>query len=160
MTITVRPALPADVDAALVLMRELAEHEGHLQYFHLTPEALTGYCFTAPARLGMLVAAEDEVVVGYATYLAQLSPWTGREYLFVDDVYVAAPHRSRGVGALLMKRIGEIAVERDVDVRWHVETDNTSAQKFYRSLGAELRSRFIAYWTPEAIRQAVKKPER
>lgn len=152
MTITIRPAVPADLDAVLVLMRELAEHEGHLRYFHLTHDVLARYCFGAPARLGMLVAAaEDEGIAGYATYLPQLSPWAGREYLFVDDVYVHASQRGRGVGALLMKRIGEIAVEGEMDVRWHVETGNTGAQKFYRSLGAELRDRLIAYWTPEAI---------
>jgi ribosomal protein S18 acetylase RimI-like enzyme len=152
MSVAVRPAVPADVEAVLVLMRELAEHEGHSQYFHLTPETLTRYCFTTPARLELMVAVTEEGIVGYATSMPQLSPWAGRDYLFVDDVYVLASQRGRGVGTLLMKRIGEIATARDMDVRWHVETDNASAQKFYRSLGAELRIRFIAYWTRESIR--------
>jgi GNAT superfamily N-acetyltransferase len=152
MSVTVRHAVPADLEAVLVLMRELAEHEGLSQYFQLTHETLARYCFTAPARLEIVVAVSEQSVVGYATYMPQLSPWAGREYLFVDDVYVAAPQRGRGVGALLMQRIGEIATGRDMDVRWHVETDNSSAQKFYRSLGAELRSRFIAYWSQESIR--------
>jgi GNAT superfamily N-acetyltransferase len=152
MSVTVRHAAPADVEAVLVLMRELAEHEGHSQYFRLTEESLTRYCFTAPARLEMVVAVGEEGIVGYATCMPQLSPWAGREYLFVDDVYVVASQRGRGVGARLMERIGAIATDRDLDVRWHVETDNVSAQKFYRSLGAELRSRFIAYWSQESIR--------
>jgi GNAT superfamily N-acetyltransferase len=151
MPITVRDAIAADIAAVLRLMRELAEHEGLSQYFQLTHETLTRYCFTTPARLDVLVAVEEEGIVGYATYMPQLSPWAGREYLFVDDVYVVTTQRSRGVGALLMKRIGEIALDRGMDVRWHVETENSSAQKFYRSLGAELRSRFIAYWSQESI---------
>jgi GNAT superfamily N-acetyltransferase len=154
MSITVRHAIAADLEAVLRLMRELAEHEGLSQYFQLTHEALTRYCFTTPARLEILVAVE-EGIVGYATCMPQLSPWAGREYLFVDDVYVMASHRSRGVGALLMIRIGEIALDRGMDVRWHVETGNVSAQKFYRSLGAELRSRFIAYWPQESIRSTI-----
>jgi ribosomal protein S18 acetylase RimI-like enzyme len=150
MDITVRPAVPADAAAVLALMRELAEHEGLSQYFHLTLESLTRYCFTAPARLELLVAAGDGVV-GYVAFMAQLSPWAGRDYLYVDDVYVAADHRGTGAGSLLMKRIGEIAMERDMDVRWHVEAENIGAQKFYGSIGAELRSRFTAYWSREAI---------
>ncbi len=154
MSVTVRQAIPADVEAVLVLMRELAEHEGISHYFQLTSETLTLYCFAAPARLEILVAVGEEGVIGYATYMVQLSPWAGREYLFVDDVYVAASQRGRGVGGLLMQRIGEVAVEREMDVRWHVETENIAAQKFYRSLGAEMRSRFIAYWSQESIRSA------
>ena len=122
------------------------------QYFLLTRDALLRYCFTTPVRLEMIVAVDDEEVVGYATYMAQLSPWAGRDYLFVDDVYVVARRRGSGVGALLMKRIGETAARRDMAVRWHVETNNVSAQKFYRSIGAELKGKFIAYWLPEAIR--------
>jgi GNAT superfamily N-acetyltransferase len=154
MSVAVRHAVPADIEAVLVLMRELAEHEGLSGYFRLTKETLARYCFDAPARLEILVAVGEAGVIGYATYMAQLSPWAGREYLFVDDVYVAASQRGRGVGGLLMQRIGEVATEREMDVRWHVETENTSAQKFYEALGAELRSRFIAYWSQESIRSA------
>jgi ribosomal protein S18 acetylase RimI-like enzyme len=152
MTITIRHAVPSDADSVVSLMRELAEHEQLPQYFLLTPEAFTRYCFTTPARMEVLVAVGEEGLVGYASCMAQFSPWAGRDYLFVDDVYVAASQRGSGVGSLLMKRIGELATQRDMDVRWHVETDNVSAQKFYRSLGAELRSRFIAYWSQESIR--------
>jgi len=151
MTITVRHALPSDADAVLELMRELSEHEGLSQYFRLTREALVRYCFDAPPKLGILVAVDGETVVGYATLIAQLSPWAGREYLFLDDLYVVARLRGSGVGSLLMKRIGEIALQREMDARWHVETDNVSAQKFYRAVGAELRSRWIAYWSREGI---------
>lgn len=152
--ITIRDAQPADVDAVLRLLRELAEHEQLSQYFQLTAETLAQYCFTAPARLEVLVAVVDEEIVGCATFMAQLSPWAGREYLFLDDVYVIASQRGSGVGSLLMKRIGEIATERDMEVRGHVENDNVAAQKFYRALGAQLRSKFIAYWSQDAIRAA------
>lgn len=148
MTITVRHALPSDADAVLALMRELAEHEGLSQYFLLTRDTLMRYCFDAPPRLEIVVAAEGEIIVGYASWMAQLSPWMGRDYMFLDDLYVIPRMRGSGVGSLLMKRIGEIALERDMEVRWHVEVENVSAQKFYQSIGAVLRSRFIAYWTP------------
>ena len=72
-----------------------------------------------------------------------------------DDVYVAEGKRGMGIGSLLMHRVAAVAVERDVDARWHVETANRSAQKFYNALGAELRDRFIAYWPREAMRALI-----
>ena len=149
----VRDAEPKDLSAVLALMAELAEHEGVRQYLTLTPEALAE-CLLRE-RFYVIVAVEDDAVAGYASYLFHFAPWAAREYLYLDDLYVAEPHRGRGVGALLMRRIAEIALERDVDARWHVELPNRSAQQFYRGLGAELRDRFTTYWSREAMRAHV-----
>jgi GNAT superfamily N-acetyltransferase len=152
MTVTIRNAEPADVEAVLELMKGLAEHEGLSQYLVVTAESLARYCFGDPVRMDLLVAVSDGEIVGYATLLPQLSPWAGHEYLFLDDLYILPARRGAGIGSLLMNRIAAIARERDMDVRWHVETANTSAQSFYHSLGAVLRDRYIAYWTTEAMR--------
>ena len=85
MSITVRDAIAADIEAVLGLMRELAEHEGLSQYFQLTHETLTRYCFTTPARLHVLVAVQEEGIVGYATYMPQLSPWAGSDGVRVEQ---------------------------------------------------------------------------
>jgi ribosomal protein S18 acetylase RimI-like enzyme len=150
--ITVRDAELADVPAVLVLMAELAEHEGLRQYLTLTPESLAQFSLIEPKRFHVLVAIADTAVVGYATYLFPFSPWMAREYLFVDDLYVASSHRGEGAGAMLMDRVAAIAVERDVDARWHIELENRRAQDFYTALGAELRDRFTAYWSRDAMR--------
>ena len=143
-----RNAVAADVEAVIRLMGDLAAHEGLSEFFTVTAETLTQYCFDSPPRVELLVAADGDEVVGYATLLVQLSPWAGREYLFLDDLYVVPERRGAGVGALLMKHVGEVAKRRRTDVRWHVENDNVAAQRFYESLGAGLRNKFIAYWTP------------
>ena len=155
MPITIRDAEPNDLAAVLELMHALADHEGLRPYVTLTRGALAECCLGEPKRFHVIVAAEDEAVVGYATFLFQFAPWAAREYLFIDDVYVAEGKRGMGIGSLLMHRIAAVAVERDVDARWHVETANRSAQKFYNALGAELRDRFIAYWPREAMRALI-----
>ena len=152
MQIEIRDAGPDDLQAVLELMRDLADHEGLLEYFQLTRDALAECCLREPKRFHLLVATSGAAVVGYATYMFQFSPWAGREYLFLDDLYVAEAARNAGLGRRLMLRVGEAAIERDVDVRWHVESVNQAAQKFYAGLGAQLRDKFIAYWSPEAIR--------
>ena len=152
MPINIRDAEQNDLPAVLKLMRRLADHEGLVLYFKLTQDALVECCLRNPKRFYVLVAASETTVVGYATYMFQFSPWAAREYLFLDDIYVADEARQGGVGTRLMKRVAEIALEHDVDVRWHVETDNQSAQRFYAALGAELRDRFIAYWSRDEMR--------
>jgi GNAT superfamily N-acetyltransferase len=152
MAVTIRDAEAGDLPAVLELMGELAEHEGLRQYLALTVESLAACCLHEPRRVHVLVAADEAGISGYATVLFQFSPWLVREYLFLDDLYVPRSRRGQGIGRLLMRRVAEIAIEHDVDARWHVETVNRPAQDFYRTLGAELRDRFIAYWTRDAMR--------
>jgi GNAT superfamily N-acetyltransferase len=151
--VSIREADANDLPAVFNLMRDFANREGLGRYFELTHEALVRFCFHSPKRLHVLVAASETAVVGYASYLVQFSPWAGREYLFLDDLYVVEEARGEGVGSRLMQRMGEIALEHEGDVRWHVETENRSAQKFYGALGAALRDKFIAYWFRDAIRE-------
>lgn len=154
MQISVRAAAPHDLRAVHQLMKELAAHEGLASYFLLTEEALAEYCMGSTPRFHVLVAASGSKIIGYATYLFQFSPWAGHEYLFLDDVYVSEEARGAGVGSRLMQGVAELALRHDVEVRWHVETENVPAQRFYRALGAELRDRFIAYWTRGAMEKS------
>jgi ribosomal protein S18 acetylase RimI-like enzyme len=153
--VRIRAAEPADVSAVLELMRQLAEHEGLLQLFVLTAESLRSVCFDQPRRVHLIVAEAENTIVGYATCMVQFSPWAARDYLFLDDLYVSDSMRGRGVGSLLMRQVGEVAIELGIEVRWHIETENRSAQKFYRGLGAEVRERLIAYWSLETIRAQI-----
>jgi len=157
MQISVRAAEPDDLRAVHLLMKDLASHEGLAPYFQLSEDALFEYCMGTSPRFHVLVAASGSRVIGYATYLFQFSPWAGREYLFLDDVYVAEEARGSGAGSRLMQQVAEIALQRDVEVRWHVQTENLPAQRFYRALGAELRDRWIAYWTQDAMRQQLDR---
>ena len=154
MEVTIRSGEPRDVDAVWSLMRQLAEHEGLGQFFELTSDALNQCCFGQPRRIELIVAETEAKIVGYATCMFQFSPWLGRDYLFLDDLFVSDEVRGSGIGSSLMRNVGALALERGVGVRWHVETENRAAQKFYRALGAELRDKSIAYWSTESIRRA------
>jgi ribosomal protein S18 acetylase RimI-like enzyme len=154
--IAIRDAELADLPAVLALMAELAEHEGARQYLKLTPESFAESFLREPKRFHVIVATTGDAVVGYAAFLFQFSPWMACEYLFLDDLYVATTHRGQGIGTLLMNGVAAIAVEHDVDARWHVETVNRAAQEFYTALGAELRDRFIAYWSRDAMRALIR----
>ncbi|HWW59854.1 MAG TPA: GNAT family N-acetyltransferase [Thermoanaerobaculia bacterium] len=154
MDVQIRSAEAGDAEAVVALMRELAEHDGLSQYMTLTPEELAE--LLAAQRFEVLIATAGDAVVGYASYLMQFAPWAAREYLYLDDLYVAKSGRGAGIGSRLMQAVGELALKRNVDVRWHVEKENTSAHGFYRSLGAQLRERYSAYWMRDAIREQLR----
>lgn len=158
MNVLIRGAEPRDIPAVLALMEQLAAHEGLSQYFQINSEALTRCCFEPPRRVHLIVAEQANEIVGYATCLLQFSPWIGNDYLFLDDLYVSETVRGQGVGSLLMRQVGQLALERGVDVRWHVDPENRAAQKFYSSMGAVLKTKLIAYWQPDAIREGLLHP--
>lgn len=153
MEVDIRSGEPRDVDAVLRLMRALAEHEGLSEFFALNSESLHQCCFGLPRRVELFVAEVEGRIVGYATCMFQFSPWLGVDYLFLDDLYVCDDARGLGIGSRLMRHVGAFALERGIGVRWHVELENHSAQKLYRALGAELRDKWIAYWSTESIRK-------
>src|SRR4029450_3466567 len=69
------------------------------------------------------------------TYTTPYNVWAGRRLLHVDDLFVPEAFRPRGIGPLLMARIGEVAAGTGSQVRWMVKPDNRRAIEFYESLG-------------------------
>ena len=58
--------------------------------------------------------------------------------MFVDNLFVAEPYRSRGIGLALFRHIARIAVEKQYSVvQWDVNRLNARAIEFYRRLGAK-----------------------
>jgi len=65
----------------------------------------------------------------------------GRPSLFVEDLFVRAEFRRKGIGKALLKHMAVIAREQNCyGMRWEVLNWNTSAIDFYLSLGAKLQS--------------------
>jgi ribosomal protein S18 acetylase RimI-like enzyme len=79
----------------------------------------------------------------------QLHLWSGGEILALDDLYVRPEGRDHGVGRRLMTALAQQAAADGLTlIRWEMEPENHRAQRFYRRLGATLREKVIATWTP------------
>lgn len=68
--------------------------------------------------------------------------------LTLDDLYVRAAHRGRGIGRTLMTELARRTAAERLTITWGVQPGNTDAQRFYERLGATLRPKIIAAWTP------------
>jgi hypothetical protein len=47
-----------------------------------------------------------------------------------------------------MRQLAALAAPEHLAIRWEMREDNVAAQRFYRRLGAILRTKVIAFWQP------------
>jgi GNAT superfamily N-acetyltransferase len=79
----------------------------------------------------------DGEVVGFALWYLTFSTWTGRPGIHLEDLFVRPTYRRAGYGRALLAGLAALCAERGYSrLEWSVLDWNTSAQAFYRTLGA------------------------
>jgi ribosomal protein S18 acetylase RimI-like enzyme len=151
--VQVRHARTDDAAVVLTMVREIAAHEGNASDVAGTPESWAA--MLARPDVVVLLAERDGVPAGYVSAVRPLHLWLGRDIYALDDLYVRDGYRDAGVGRLLMHELARLATAEDLLVRWEVAEQNVAAQRFYRRLGASLRTKVVAAWSPEAQRSAL-----
>lgn len=135
-------------DAALVrtLLGELATHEDTAHAVRATADDWAR--MLADPSVVVLLAFVDDRPVGYVSGIRQLNLWLGGDVFAMDDLYVRADARDRGVGGRLMAALAEYAAPDGLLITWGVREDNDAGHRFYRRLGARLRTKVVAAWHP------------
>lgn len=102
--------------------------------------------FLAPSDDGLLLGARSEGhLAGYACLYWHFSSLEAVETVLMNDLFVAADWRGRGVGRALIEASAEVARERGAPyLEWSTAPDNETAQRLYDSTGAE-RSEWVSY---------------
>ncbi len=144
----VRPAGPEDAEAIAALMDELDRFYGASE---VAPRAarlpqIREELFGSPPTAYGLLAWEGSHLIGLAAY-SYLWPAEGvNSSLFIKELYVAHSHRRRGVGKLLIQRLGQLAVDNQCTrVEWMTDEDNAEAQRFYEELGVPRNTSKVFY---------------
>jgi GNAT superfamily N-acetyltransferase len=86
---------------------------------------------------GVLALADGEPV-GFAHFRGMPNPLRGREFGFLDDLYVDPSARGRGVGEALLGHLAAVARERGwPKLRWLTADDNYRARTLYDRVAAK-----------------------
>jgi GNAT superfamily N-acetyltransferase len=134
----IRPARPQDVPQIHRLIRELAEYEKSLDQVTGTEEDLRRALFAGQPAVFAHVAEHSGTVAGFALWFLNYSTWTGRNGIYLEDLYVMPGRRGTGLGRALLAELAGICVQNGYDrLQWWVLDWNSAARGFYESLGAE-----------------------
>lgn len=103
--------------------------------------------FLAPSEDGELLAARDEsgLILGYACLYWHFSSLAAVETVLMNDLFVAAEARGRGVGRALIEASRDVARARGAGwLEWATAPDNHTAQRLYDSMTGE-KSTWLEY---------------
>lgn len=140
----IRPARPDDAADLLRLIRALAAYEREPDAVEATEESLRAALFSPASAVHALIGEDGGRTVGMAIWFLAFSTWTGRPTLYLEDIFVEADQRGRGVGRELMTALAAEAVQRGcARMDWSVLNWNAPSIAFYRRLGA----RAMTEWT-------------
>jgi GNAT superfamily N-acetyltransferase len=79
-----------------------------------------------------LVAEHEGGLVGLAHAIFHPSTWTTRTYCYLEDLFVARPHRGSGAARALIETLYAEADRRGADsVYWHTQSYNAPARSLY-----------------------------
>ncbi|KAJ1684590.1 hypothetical protein LUZ63_020345 [Rhynchospora breviuscula] len=144
----IRRATPDDVPAIAELVRELADYERALEEATATAEDFTTALFGEAPTAYAHVAEVDGQVVGLALWFLTFSTWTGRNGIWLEDLYVQPAHRGTGAGTALVSALARECVERGYPrLEWTVLDWNEPAIGFYRAIGALAQEE----WTTQRV---------
>lgn len=138
----IRKAVEADIPNLLPLMRQLAEFEKYADDFAVTEHVLREQGFhRSPPDFHCLVAEEGSNLVGFLVYHFVAFTYRAKPNLIIKELYIAGPHRSRGVGKLLMKAVAKEAAFTGCGmIKWWVAKWNERGIEFYKQLGGKIDS--------------------
>jgi GNAT superfamily N-acetyltransferase len=153
--VTVRPATIDDVPTILGLVHDLAAYEREPDAVEATQADLVAALFppSATPTAQAHVAEVDGEVVGMAVWFVSFSTWTGRNGIWLEDLFVRPEHRGVGLGRDLLAALAQVCVARGWRrLEWWVLDWNEPSIGFYRGLGATAEDAWTTYrLTGEAL---------
>jgi diamine N-acetyltransferase len=139
VSVTIRPARPADARLIYSLVRELADYERLAHEVDSTEAQIAAALFGEQPRLFCHIAEWDGEAVGFALWFLNFSTFRGRHGLYLEDIFVRPALRGKGIGKALMRQLARHCVENGfARFEWTVLEWNKPSIEFYRSIGANV----------------------
>jgi GNAT superfamily N-acetyltransferase len=131
---SVRNAVPSDLDEICALIGDLADYEDLAHEVVLDVDVVGAHLFGDDPKARVLIAEDGDSIAGFALWFWTFSTFIGRPGIWLEDLFVRPPFRGNGHGVALLHHLRSLT---DGRVEWAVLDWNQSAWGFYRALGAE-----------------------
>lgn len=157
--VRLRAATEADVVQIYALIVELATYERAPEQVTGTVELLRRSLFGPHPCAEAMIAERDGRVAGFALFHGTFSTWECRPGIWLEDLYVRPEHRGAGIGAMLLREVARLTVERGCTrLEFTVLDWNEPALEFYERMGTTR----LAEWElhrldGEALRRAAER---
>ena len=139
MTVSIRPATPADLPLVAQFIRDLAAYEKLSHEVRFDEAKLAANLFGPRPHAEVVIGEIDGMPQGFALFFHNFSTFEGRPGIYLEDLFVRPEARGSGLGKALLAHLAKLCVERDcARLEWWVLDWNTPAIGFYQSLGAKL----------------------
>jgi GNAT superfamily N-acetyltransferase len=138
MTLTIRPATPADLPLIVELIHALAAYEKLADEVRFDETELAAALFGPRPYAEVIIGEVDNSPQGFALFFHNFSTFEGRPGVYLEDLFVRPEARGAGLGTALLAELARIAMARDcARLEWSVLDWNASAIGFYKGLGAK-----------------------
>jgi GNAT superfamily N-acetyltransferase len=143
MKISLRKAVKTDIPEILSLIRELALYERAPEEVTITAEDLEKDGFGSNPIFEVLLAYDNEQLLGMAFYYYSYSTWKGK-CLYLEDIIVKEQFRGNKVGKTLFESVIKKAKEVNAKrMHWQVLDWNEPAINFYQKYSAVLDNTWV-----------------
>lgn len=131
MAITIRPATASDRDAWFRLWRGycafydvvVADAISQLTWERLLDRDPTMRCY---------LAVDEDAVLGFANTVLHPITWSSKPVCYLEDLFVDADHRGRGIGRLLIEGLADRGrAEGWHRLYWMTKPENAAARALY-----------------------------
>ncbi|MBV9976235.1 MAG: GNAT family N-acetyltransferase [Hyphomicrobiales bacterium] len=146
MSLTIRPAVPADAALVFSLVRELAEYERLLHEVEASQDMIAEALFSRSPKVFADIAEWGAEPAGFALWFYNFSTFRGCHGIYLEDLFVRPPLRGHGIGKALLQALARRCLAEGLArLEWSVLDWNAPSIGFYKSLGAVAKDEWTVY---------------
>ncbi len=135
----------ADTGLILSFIKLLAEYERMSDEVKADEKSLEKWLFDKN-KAEVIFVLENGKEVGFALFFHNFSTFLGKAGIYLEDLFVLEEYRGKGYGKGLLKKLAQIAIERDCGrLEWCCLNWNKPSINFYLSLGASMMDEWTTY---------------
>ena len=142
---SLRAATEDDVPPVLQFIKALAAYEKMSDEVVATVDSVRRSVFEQ-GRAKVLIGELEGQPVAFALYFYNYSTFLGRSGLYLEDLFVYPPYRSKGLGKAIFATLAKIAVDEGCGrMEWVCLDWNQPSIAFYRGMGAVSMDEWSTY---------------